>query len=163
MGNYKEIVTKAILDKTQKDVNLEYTLPMNEPIDNVLGCWVINHKFNGSVFNNSVVINGEYDINIWYSYNGNSKTNVIIKNFTYQEQMDMNLNNSHDTEVIVKCLNQPSVVDVNIENNNIILKVESIMGVEIIGNTSLKVSVLEDMNNNYDSVNYPEINTNYLK
>ena len=37
------------------------------------------------------------------------------------------------------------------------------MGVEIIGNTSLKVSVLEDMNNNYESVNYPEINTNYLK
>ena len=94
MGNYKEIVTKAILDKNQKDVNLEYTLPMNEPIDNVLGCWVINHKFSGSVFNNSVIINGEYDINIWYSYNGNSKTNVIIKNFTYHEQMDLNLNNS---------------------------------------------------------------------
>jgi hypothetical protein len=43
MANLKEIVTKAVIGKTKKASkdNLEVSLDTN--INNVLGCWVINH------------------------------------------------------------------------------------------------------------------------
>ena len=56
-----------------------------------LGCWVINHNFRGSVVNNSIIVSGSYDVNIWYSYLNNTKTNVMIKKFSYEYPMNVNI------------------------------------------------------------------------
>ena len=52
------------------------------------------------------------------------------------------LNNS--SEIIVRSLNQPSVTDVSIDNSTIKLFVHKEMGVEVVGDTKVKVSVEED-------------------
>lgn len=171
MAYYKEIVTKAVIGKGKKTKSEEYVIETNEKIDNVLGCWVINHNFRGNVSNNTIVVSGNFDVNIWYSYNNNSKTNVMIKKFSYEYPMNVNIKENasltKDSEIIVRTLEQPSVVDVSIENNNIHLTIEKQMGVEVIGDTTVRVSV-EDTFDDYeeieeDTMEELDVTDDYLK
>jgi spore coat protein E len=171
MAYYKEIVTKAVIGKGKKTKSEEYVIETNEKIDNVLGCWVINHNFRGNVSNNTIVVSGNFDVNIWYSYNNNSKTNVMIKKFSYEYPMNVNIKENasltKDSEIIVRTLEQPSVVDVSIENNNIHLTIEKQMGVEVIGDTTVRVSV-EDTFDDYeeieeDTMEEMDVTDDYLK
>mgnify|MGYP002520059772 FL=1 len=171
MAYYKEIVTKAVIGKGKKTKSEEYVIETNEKIDNVLGCWVINHNFRGSFSNNTIVVSGSFDVNIWYSYNNNSKTNVMIKKFSYEYPMNVSIKENasltKDSEIIVRTLEQPSVVDVSIENNNIHLTIEKQMGVEVIGDTTVRVSV-EDTFDDYeeieeDTMEEMDVTDDYLK
>ena len=155
MAYYKEIVTKAVIGKGKKTKSEEYVITTDEKIDNVLGCWVINHNFRGSIVNNSIIVNGSYDVNIWYSYNNNTKTNVMIKKFNYEYPMNVSLKENSsltkDSEIIVRTLSQPSVVDVNIDGLDIHLTIEMQLGVEVIGDTTVRVSV-EDTFDDYEEI-----------
>lgn len=171
MAYYKEIVTKAVIGKGKKTKSEEYTIDTTEQIDNVLGCWVINHNFKGFISNNTIIVSGNYDVNIWYSYNNNSKTNVMIKKFSYEYPMNINLKENasltKDSEIIVRTLAQPSVVDVDIIDHNIKLTIEKQMGVEVIGDTTVRVSV-EDTFDDYEEIEEIEteeidITDDYLK
>ena len=76
MANYKEIVTKAIIAKGKKTFVNESSILVDNNPSTVLGCWIINHNFNGVRRNNQIVIDGSFDINIntavntgWYATN----------------------------------------------------------------------------------------------
>ena len=164
MAYFKEIVTKAVIGKGKKTTNLNHVVETEDNINTVLGCWVINHSFNGVNNSGKVVVNGSYDINIWYSYDNNTKTNVLVQRFTYQDIMNVKIKGNGElnntSEIIVRTLNQPSVTDVNIENSNIKLNVHKEMGVEVIGDTKVKVSV-EDFEDEYEEIiEEDEIKTN---
>ena len=150
MAYYKEIVTKAVIGKGKKTKSEEYVITTDEKIDNV-----INHNFRGSIVNNSIIVNGSYDVNIWYSYNNNTKTNVMIKKFNYEYPMNVSLKENSsltkDSEIIVRTLSQPSVVDVNIDGLDIHLTIEKQLGVEVIGDTTVRVSV-EDTFDDYEEI-----------
>jgi spore coat protein E len=170
MANLKEIVTKAVIGKTKKASkdNLEVSLDTN--INNVLGCWVINHNFSG--FNNGgkVDINGSYDINIWYSYDNNTKTNVYVQNFTYNDTVKVNLKQdevlSDNNEIIVRSLTNPSVSDVKVEKGTIKLVVEKELGVEIVGDIKVRVNAVDDYDDYDEEIDAKDIkmdiNEDYL-
>ncbi len=175
MAYFKEIVTKAIIGKGKKTTNLNHEVVTDDNINTVLGCWVINHAFNGINNNGKILVNGEYDINIWYSYDNNTKTNVLVRRFNYSDSMNVKIKEngelSNTSEIIVRSLNQPSVTDVSIDNNIIKLSVHKEMGVEVIGDTKVRISVEdefedyeeiidEDTNNDIENI---EINEDYLK
>lgn len=167
MSYFKEIVTKAVIGKGKKTTTDTKEVILNEKIDNVLGCWVINHSFSSNIINNGIVVSGNYDVNIWYSYNNNTKTNVIIKNFNYQEPMNIKLKDNgkinSNSEVIVKCLSQPSVTDVDVNDSVISLTIDKQMGIEVIGDALVKVSVDEEPTD-YEEImdDITDINENYL-
>ena len=176
MAYYKEIVTKSIIGKGKKTTNVNHLVNVEDNINTVLGCWVINHIFNGRNDNGNIVINGSYDINIWYSYDNNSKTNVIIKKFNYQDKMNVRIKENGEmtsnSEIIVRSLNQPAVTDVNLEGNTINLTVHKEMGVEVVGDETIKVSVENDFddyeeiideNDLKEETENIEINEDYLK
>lgn len=180
MSYFKEIVTKAVIGKGKKTTNLEHFVETEDNINTVLGCWVINHTFNGVNNGGKVLINGSYDINIWYSYDNNTKTNVLVKRFTYQDVMNVKIKEngefSNTSDIIVRALNQPSVNDVSVDGSTIKLSVHKEMGVEIVGDTKVRVSV-EDEFEDYEEIvdedtkevsenindNDIEINDDYLK
>lgn len=145
---FKEIVTKAVIGKAKKTSSGDYTLVPEETPNTVLGCWVINHAFNGTNNNGKVIINGAFDVNVWYSYDNDTKTAVSTKRFNYDDVMNIslkdNLSLNDKSEIIVRSLKQPTVVNVNTNNGTVLLSVEKELGVEIIGDTKLKVSVEED-------------------
>ncbi len=155
MSNLKEIVTKAVIGKSKKASKDNFKVLVNDNISNVLGCWIINHNFNGNGNKNNVVIDGSYDVNIWYSYDNNTKTNVIVHNYTYKDNVNVKLKNNetltNKNEIIVRSLGDPAVSSANINGNNIDLTVDKTLGVEIVGDVKVRINV-EDIVDDYDEI-----------
>lgn len=148
MAYYKEIVTKAVIGKGKKTTKEVQTINTTENVNNVLGCWVINHSFSGVIDNGTIIVNGSYDVNVWYSYDNNTKTNVMIRRFTYSDTMNVKIKENskltNTSEIIVRSLSQPSVTDVSNNGSEITLNIEKQMGVEVVGDTKVRVSVADD-------------------
>ena len=148
MAYYKEIVTKAVIKKKKKTTKEVQTINTTENVNNVLGCWVINHSFSGVIDNGTIIVNGSYDVNVWYSYDNNTKTNVMIRRFTYSDTMNVKIKENskltNTSEIIVRSLSQPSVTDVSNNGSEITLNIEKQMGVEVVGDTKVRVSVADD-------------------
>ena len=148
MALYKEIVTKAIIGKGKKYFKDNYYLEVDNNPSTILGCWVINHQFKGYKSNDKVGVNGSYDVNIWYSYDNDSKTMVASKKIEYNNLFNVklreNLDLSNDTDIIVKPLKQPSCSSVNIDSNKIVFDIEKELGIEIVGDTKVKIAIEED-------------------
>lgn len=160
MTNYREIVTKAVIGKAKKTTTQNFTVRPEETPNTVLGCWIINNTFNGVNHKGSVLINGAFDINIWYSYDNDTKTTVTTERITYSDIMNVRLKNEtmldNTSEIIVRSLKQPTVTDVKIENGSVALSVDKEMGVEVVGNTKVNVAV-EDLDDDYEELIDDEI------
>ena len=147
MTAYKEIVTKAIIGKGRKKFVDSYQLETEVCPTNVLGCWVINHKFRGYKAGEQVGIDGCFDVNIWYSYDDDSKTMVANKRVEYNTIFNVRLRSSNDlseeTDIIVRSLNHPNCSDVSIDGNIINFTIEKELGVEIVGEAKIKIAVEE--------------------
>ena len=149
MSLYKEIVTKAVIGKGKKSFNDNYKIETQDKPTTVLGCWVINHKFKGYKSGDKIGVNGSFDVNIWYSYDEDSKTTVVNKKIEYNDLFNVkvkeNADLSGDTEIIVRSLSQPNCVRVNIlDDGSISFDIEKEMGVEIVGETKMKIAIEED-------------------
>ena len=149
MSSYKEIVTKAVIGKGKKTFTTKNTKSVENSPSTILGCWVINHQFNGTKQNDSVIIDGSYDVNIWYSYDNDSKTTVINKKVEYNDLFNVktkaSADLSGDTDIIVRTLKQPTCSKVEIGNDgNIEFVIEKELGVEIVGETKMKIAIEED-------------------
>lgn len=155
MAYFKEIVTKAVIGKGKKTTNLKHIIDTEDNINTVLGCWIINHSFSGINNGGKVLVNGTYDINIWYSYDNNTKTNVLVRKLNYQDIMNIKIKEngdlSNNSEIIVRSLNQPSVTDVSVNGTQIELTVHKEMGVEVVGDTKVRISV-EDEFEDYEEI-----------
>lgn len=151
MTSYKEIVTKAVIGKAKKSSTNDYIVEPEETPNTVLGCWVINHTFNGVKKNDLVYVDGAFDVNVWYSHDQDSKTSVSTRKFTYSEEMNMSKVGS-GTEVLVRCLKQPTVTNVEINEGIVNLSVEKELGVELVGDTKVKI-VVEDEEDDYVDLN----------
>lgn len=145
MAYFKEIVTKAVVGKGKKATTQKYTIVPDQAPNTVLGCWIINHKFNGSMANRDIYVNGSYDVNVWYSYDNDTKTGVCTGTFSYSDKMNVPINNNasltNNSEVIVSSLSDPNVVDVGVENGAIKFDVRKEMGIEVVGDTKIRVNV----------------------
>lgn len=155
MPNYKEIVTKAVIGKGKKHFRNTYTLTTEDNVDTVLGCWVINHNLRGTNNNGSVEIRGSFDVNIWYSYENNTKTNVINRSISYTELVNVKLKEestlTDNSEIIIRSLKNPTCTDVNVSAGNIEYVIEKELGIEIVGDTKVKVAIEED-EDDYDII-----------
>ena len=149
MSSYKEIVTKAVVGKGKKYFKNTYTIEATNKPSTVLGCWVINHKFKGYKSGEQIGVDGSYDVNIWYSYENDSKTTVINKQIKYNDIFNLKVKEeadlTGDTDIIVRTLKQPTCSKVDIGEDNIItFDIEKELGVEIVGETKMKIAIEED-------------------
>ena len=146
---FKEIVTKAVIGKGKKYFKNKYTLNTENMPTTVLGCWVINHQFKGYKSGENIGVDGSYDVNIWYSYENDSKTTVVNKKIDYNDMFNVkvkdNADLSSDTDIIVRSLKQPSCTNVNItDDGSIEFEIEKELGVEIVGEVKMKISIEDD-------------------
>ena len=148
MPLFKEIVTKAVIGKGKKYFKDNYNISVDNTPTTILGCWVINHKFKGYKTNDKIGVSGSYDVNIWYSYDNDSKTTVVNQNISYNDLFNIKLKEnsdlSNDTDIIVRTLKQPNCSSVNIEGKNIVFDIEKELGVEVVGETKVKIAIEED-------------------
>ena len=161
MANYKEIVTKAVIGKAKKTNSMHFSFTPDENVDTVLGCWVINHNFSGNNQSGKVGVNGSFDVNVWYAYDNDTKTKVNSKKFGYNEILNVPLKDeatlTNTSEIIVRSLKQPTVTNVQVSDGNIVLDIEKELGVEIVGDTKIKVPVEDDFDDYEEIVDESEM------
>lgn len=146
MSKYKEIVTKAVLGKGKKFFNNKYTVEVIDNPSTILGCWIINHKFNGRLENNDVLVNGSFDINIWYSYDNDTKTNVVSEKINYNDLINIKskISTPSNSDIIVKALIQPECKNVNIDGKKINFDIDKELGIEVVGDEKIKILTEDD-------------------
>jgi len=170
---YKEIVTKAVITKGKKKYKNTYQITVQEKPSTVLGCWIINHNFEAHELDDKIVIDGSFDANIWYSYDNDTKTTVINKRITYTEKEKVNLPDDEilNKDIVIRSLKQPTCISAKEDGNNINLEIEKELGIEIVGDTKVKISSIDETEDNWDdldTVNTTEealnqIDENYIK
>ena len=170
---FKEIVTKAVIAKGKKKYKNNYQISVQEKPTTVLGCWIINHNFEAHEVDDKILIDGSFDANIWYSYDNDTKTTVVSKRITYTEKEKVNLPNEDilNKDIVIRSLKQPTCISAKEDGNTINLEIEKELGVEIVGDTKVKISSIdndEDTWEDLDTVNNTEeeinkINENYIK
>ena len=146
MANYREIVTKAVIAKGKKLFTTESSVTVNNKPSTILGCWVINHNFNGVKTGDTIKITGSYDVNIWYSYDNDTKTEVINETKNYTESVHLRDRDDDTTgeEIIVRSLKQPSCVKADIVGNEIKYVIEKELGIELVGDIKVKIEANTD-------------------
>ena len=143
MSNYREIVTKAVISKGKKLFTTNNSVTVSNP-STILGCWVINHQFQGNRNGNDIVIDGSYDVNIWYSYDDDTKTDVYKDTNHYQEVIHMReVEDITGEEIIVRSLKQPNCVKAEIEGGKIVYTIEKELGIELVGDIKVKIEANE--------------------
>ena len=171
MANYREIVTKAMVSKGKKMFTTVERVQVENP-STILGCWVINHNFQGKRVGRQITIDGSYDINIWYSYDNDTKTNVVKKTNHYQEVIHMReVEDITGEEIIVRSLKQPNCVKMEIQGNEIEYVIEKELGIELVGDVKMKIEandeedtwdeIVEDSTDVDDSIDQ-QVNEDYI-
>ena len=151
---FREIVTKAVIGKGKKQFVDQLSLKSSSSPTTVLGCWVINHSFSGSKIGNRVRIEGSYDINVWYSYDNDTKTEVLKETHPYQETITITGNDpdSSEEEIIVRSLDGPSCMKAEIVADGISCTVEKTLGIELVGDTKVRINVDEETDESWDEI-----------
>jgi len=95
----------------------------------------------------NIVIDGSFDVNIWYSYDNDTKTTVITKTLNYSENVSVRQRESADSssnDIIVRSLKQPNCISAKENGKAIDIEIEKELGVEIVGDTKVKVAIEEE-------------------
>lgn len=142
MSKTREIVTKAVVGKGKRTFTTTKTIMPKERPDTILGCWVINHNYEGTRHQNKINIDGSYDINIWYSSDNDTKTEVIKDTNNYHEEVNAPIVSEDvaNEEVVVRSLKQPTCVRCDIVDGKIEYTIEKELGVEIVGDIKVKIA-----------------------
>lgn len=166
---YKEIVTKAVIGKGKKKYHNTYQISTEQTPTTILGCWIINHNFSAHESDGKILINGSFDANIWYSYDNDTKTTVVSKKITYteEEKLTVESKNVVNKDIIVRSLKQPTCISAKEEGNSINIEIEKELGLEIIGDTKVKISSVDE-EETWDSLDseaeeeIDKVNPNYI-
>ena len=167
MSNFKEIVTKAVVGKGKKTTIDNRIVELMSNPSAVLGCWVINHSFEGTKEKDSVKVVGSFDTNIWYSKDDNTSTEVYKDTVSYEEIIPIKKLEDFDgqDEIIVRVIKQPTVTKAELKDNKLEYTVEKTIACELVGDAKIKIGV-EDLNEIEDPISEEieeEVNEDFLK
>ena len=170
MANYQEIVTKAVIGKGKKQTSINHEINLDVTPSKVLGCWIINHKFNCFVENEKVYIKGSYDAHIWYGFQDDEDTNLYKKTYEYQEEIPFKMKQGEELSPKVElkgyCPKYPTCINLMIEKDNkLSFIVEKDFIVDAIGEAIIKVQVSQVMVDEWaiDEEIDKSVNPDYIK
>src|SRR5699024_10532963 len=114
----------------------------------ILGCWIINHEYKtGKQTNNTVQVEGRYDINIWYAFRDNTKTGLVTEEVHYYDEIPLQYMDQHAlndmNEVTAKVIKQPICNECRVtEGEKLLVDVEKEFAVDVIVEKKVKIQVI---------------------
>ena len=168
MNEIREIVTRAVVAKGKKVFNLVEKVKTKEKPYSILGCWIINHEIEASKINEVVKLDGEFEINIWFSTNNNTKTDIIRETITYKKEITTKtvvknyLENTDD--ILARIIQHPTVTNAKITDDYVQVDITFEIIAEIIGETKMKVTVFKETENWEEEIDTldMDINENFI-
>ena len=164
MNEVREIVTKAVVAKGKKAMHITHNIQTTTNPYSVLGCWIINHEFEATRNDQVVDIDGEFEVNIWYSTEENCRTDVLREKVLYHKDIKVKkivneyMKNSDD--VLARILKHPTVTNARIINDEIKLDIDLEVLAEVIGETKMQVTVFVPVNNVEEDIDDLDIEVN---
>ncbi len=159
----REIMTKAIISKGMKKTSNKYSFPL-EGISKILGCWISNNHAKAYIEDGKPIIEGCYDIHIWYS-NNNEDSHLSKNTITYKEYMDVKKKElrafNDEDQFLVDNGVMPKCINAMIENENAVIEIKKELSIKIVGNTFIRVHAIDD-NETWDENIDIEINENFI-
>ena len=157
---YREILTKAIVAKGEKKIINKHELTIENDISRILGCWIINHKYQIITNNQKIIINGTYDAYFWYGYNEDSSCGLSNNTYSYSCEIPYTfsvetLNINNECQIKEHISKPPTCIAMTYNKQTMNIEVEIMVNIDIIGETKLKIKVDDVI---IDQV----INTNYM-
>jgi len=147
-NEYREIITKAICGKGQKLSHEKKTISLTNQPSSILGCWIINHSYHAKKKSNQeIIVNGSYDVNIWYSFSDNTQTDVLTERIEYSDVIPLTIKDQQcvndDYDIIANAEQQPNCLECEIskQGDKIAIEIERELLVQVIGETKLYVKV----------------------
>ncbi len=168
MSDIREIVTKAVVGKGKKIIQLKETVTPDIKPEAILGCWVLNHKFSAQK-NRVVEISGNFEVNIWYAYNDNSETEVSKHTIYYEDSTKIRKTvrdySEEQNDVVVKVLRQPTCNNAKIKGEDVVLDISLEVLAEVIGETKMRVSILSPIETYDEEIDNEDmdIDENFIK
>ncbi|ERJ13663.1 outer spore coat protein CotE [Haloplasma contractile] len=146
MNEIREIVTKAIVEKGKKTIRFTERIRADHDVESILGCWVLNNKFEARKVDNTVELRGVFELNAWYAYDDNTKTDVAKERVGYQQNIRTRRKVENyiegNNDVVVKMVRQPVCTDARIVDGLIEVEIMFEVIAEVIGETKMRVSIL---------------------
>ena len=167
MSDIREIVTKAVVAKGKKVINLKEKIEPENLVYSVLGCWIINHEFHAKKEKDTVEIEGKMEADIWYSFNENKETSIARKEITYKKEIKTRevIHDYLDESdiVMVKMIQHPSCINANIVDGLIEIEILFEALAEVVGETKMQVSITK-VEEEWEEEDFTdEINEDFLK
>ena len=123
MSEIREIVTRAVVAKGKKLLKIKENITPSNETFSVLGCWIINHEFEALLSGKKVDVNGNFEIDVWYSYDNNTKTDIARTDANYCETIKVRElicdNVSDHCDVIARVIQQPTCTNACITDEGI--------------------------------------------
>lgn len=175
MNDIREIVTRSVVAKGKKIITLHESLLPQTTISTILGCFIVNHIFDAELTGDRAKVNGQFELDIWYTYednNGTVATEVVRKIICYEKRIRTKPvveNYSHKgLEIIVTVTGMPECTKVDIQNDAINVDITLELLAEVIGETKIKVAIIEQNECfNYQNENFEdfedEIDENFIQ
>ena len=138
-GQLFEIMTKATISKGAKKSIQKYEFTMDQ-IDKILGCWICNHHYQGMIKNEQTIIEGDFDIHLWYSYQNDSFLSKQQIHYTdYIELSKKERPIKERDEIIADCSHLPKCIDAKLSGKTMQIEIERDMSLKIVGDTTIMV------------------------
>ncbi|GAW30676.1 outer spore coat protein CotE [Carboxydocella sp. JDF658] len=141
-GQLREVMVQAVCARGEKNHILEFQLKPLHPASKVLGCWAADHNFSGSIIGDTVIINGDLELTVWYAYEQNQKTELLRERLNYLCEIELeNLTGrlEQGEELHLTEEKEPQVSSYYLEGEEIKGAVEIGFTAEIMGLTKLRV------------------------
>ena len=147
MNEIREILTKAVIGKGQRSFELNVSLPQTAILpDRTLGAFITNHHMQVAKVGNDIELSGTYDLHCWYTHSGDTETNISKMTVEYGNRVELqNALREHLLEtddILCEEVVAPYATNVRVEEGFIVADVLFEVGVEVIGETKMRVAIL---------------------
>ncbi len=141
-----------------------------EAASKTLGCWIINHQYQTEESKKTVVIKGQYDVQLWYATDHDQKTNVYNETIPFFGpcQMSWRKLNTIDDQLLLKVhvIKYPTAVAMNlIDDHTVEIRIESDYIIDAFADAIVTVDCKEDesIESDIEEEIVMNVNPNYLE
>lgn len=165
----REIIAKTLVGKGKLAIQEKQKIVLDELVSKPLGCWIINHKYSTKQDKKNILLEGTYDIQIWYAYDDDKKTNVFYKTIPFSGEFIISWKKvktiDDETKQKVHVIKYPTATSMNqINEHEVEIIIESVYFVDVFQDSILTINTLEEDKEEeiIDEEIIMNVNPNYL-
>ncbi len=164
----REIIAKTLMGKGKLDISEIRKLQLKEEASKTLGCWIINHAFEARVEDKNVIIEGQYDVQLWYATDNDQKTSVYYETVPFSANFNVvwkKLVTINDEKYLkVHVIKYPTASEMNlVDQHTAEIRIESEYFLDVFQEAILRIETLEaEHEDDIDEEIVMNVNPNYL-